>query len=471
MTPGRARTALAPAREAAFQALRAIAAQELDLGEALSRSRDPLDDPRDRALATDLVTGTLRWRGAIDYQLARLSSKPLERLDAPVVDALRLGAYQLLHLHRVPVRAAVNDSVELVKRARLTSAAAFVNGVLRRLARERDALVWPQRPTSMTTGGDRLELSHHFAVVHSHPQWLVERWLERYGADVTETWLQFNNQPARITLAANRLRLDRDTLAARLRDDGFASHITPIAPAGLLFDDSRVLASAALRDGDAVVQDEASQIIPELVQAAPGARVFDACAAPGGKTLALAAQVGPAGLVVAADVRPRRVRLLASTIARTGASRVRVAHVPDRGALPFAETVFDRVLVDAPCSGLGTVRRDPDIRWRRMPDDLPRLAAAQLELLRRIAPHVGLGGRLIYSTCSSEPEENEDVVSSFLRSHPDFTLEPLRDVAGLPPAVTALATPAGHLRTTPAQGLEAFFGAVLRRTPRDSGVR
>ena len=460
------RSRLAPAREAAFHALRAIAAQETELGEALSRSRDPLSDQRDRALATDLVTGTLRWRGAIDYQLARRARTSLDRLDPPVVDALRLGAYQILHLHRVPVSAAVNDSVELVKRARLTSAATFVNGVLRRLARERDALVWPERPASDTTDADRAQLAAHFAVVHSHPQWLVERWLDRYGAGIAEAWLRFNNHPARLTLAANRLRLDRETLAAWLRDEGFSSDETAIAPAGLLCDDAGVLTAAAVRDGAAVVQDEASQIIPELVRAAPGARVLDACAAPGGKTLALAAQAGPTGLIVAADVRPRRVRLLASTIARTGADRVRIVHVSDRGDLPFAETVFERVLVDAPCSGLGTLRRDPDIRWRRTPPDLPRLAATQRELLDRVAPFVAVDGRLVYSTCSSEPEENEDVVAAFLGSHPEFRLLPVGDVAGLPPAIAALATPAGDLRTTPVHGLEAFYGAVLQRTRR-----
>jgi 16S rRNA (cytosine967-C5)-methyltransferase len=276
-------------------------------------------------------------------------------------------------------------------------------------------------------------------------------------------WLRFNNQPARLTLAANRLRLDRQGLAERLSEAGFESEVTAAAPAGLLFDDARVLSAAAVREGDAVVQDEASQIIPELVRAEPGTRVLDACAAPGGKTLALAAQVGPDGLVVAADVRPRRIRLLASTIARTGADRVRITQVSDRGALPFADAVFDYVLVDAPCSGLGTLRRDPDIRWRRMSGDLPRLAAAQLELLRRIAPHVARGGRLIYSTCSSEPEENEDVVTRFLQSGPDFRLVPVPQVDTLPPAIALLATPEGNLRTSPVQGLEAFFGAVLQR--------
>jgi 16S rRNA (cytosine967-C5)-methyltransferase len=461
MSQGRRK--IGPARAAAFRTLRAIDDERLDLGEALSRARDPLADPRDRALATELATGVLRWRAALDHQLAQRSARPLARLDAPVLDALRLAAYQLLHLERVPVSAAVNDSVEIIKRSGLASAGSFVNGVLRRLARDRAALTWPERPRSIESDADRAALAAHLAVVHSHPLWLVERWLDRHGVEATESFLQFNNQPAPLTLAANRLRGTRDTLAVRLRDEGIESSATAVAPYGLRTSDARVLSSDAFRAGDAVVMDEASQIVPELVLAPAGARVLDACAAPGGKTLALAAQVGETGVVVAADVRPRRVRLLSATMVRTGATRVRVVHTADRGHLPFQLERFDRVLVDAPCSGLGTIRRDPDIRWRRTPDDLPELAAAQRDLLTRVSPLVAHGGRLIYSTCSSEPDENEAVVHAFLAEHPHFVLIPLSELAALPPPIAAMATPDGFLRTTPAHGLEMFFGAVLGR--------
>jgi 16S rRNA (cytosine967-C5)-methyltransferase len=453
----------APARLAAFRALRQLSESSIDLGEALRRARDPLPDVRDRALATDLVTGTLRWRGAIDYQLASRLARPLARTDAIVLDALRLGAYQLLYLDRVPHAAVVHDSVELVKRFRVASAASLVNAVLRRLARDRGALAWPPRPPLATDEISRQRLSDYLAVVHSHPSWLVGRWMDRYGAHTTESWLAFNNASAPLTLAPNRLRLTRDQLAARLEAEGMATTPTPIAPHGLIARDAGVLGTDAFRRGDFLVQDEASQIIPELIVPTSG-RVLDACAAPGGKTLTLAASLAGSGVMVATDVRPRRIRLLADTMKRVAADRVRIVHVDPHGSFPFARATFDAVLVDAPCSGLGTLRREPDIRWRRTAEDLPPLAAAQRDLLTRASHLVGPGGRLVYSTCSSEPEENEDVVRAFVEGHPSFAAIPLSDIRHLSPAIAVLSTPEGYLRTTPLHGLEAFFGAVLQRT-------
>jgi 16S rRNA (cytosine967-C5)-methyltransferase len=455
---------IAPARDAAFRALRAIASLRVDLGEALTRARDPLNDVRDRALATDLATGTLRWRGAIDHQLQRLSAKPLHRLDEPVLDALRLGAYQILYLDRVPVSAVVNDTVAIVRASGFRSATGFTNAVLRRLARERATLTWPPRPA--TDSEERLALIDYFATVHSHPPWLVERWLDRYGAETTEAWLRFNNRPPSITVAANRLRATRDDLAARLRSEGVETSPTPVAPYGLVVQAGRVLTSAAFKDGLCLVQDEASQIIAELVPANAGDRVLDACASPGGKTIALAARCSATGSVVATDVRARRVRLLAETVHRCRTPNVRIVHVGDTGPLPFPDATFASVLVDAPCSGLGTVRRDPDIRWRRQPQDFPALAGVQTELLRRLAPLVAPGGHLVYSTCSSEPEENEAVVAAFLADAAGFSVIPLASLTHLSAAIKSMATPEGFLRTTPVHGLEAFFGAVLRQVGR-----
>ncbi len=454
---------VAPARGAAFQTLRAIASGRVDLGEALRQARDPLNDSRDRALATDLVTGTLRWRGALDYQLQRFSAKRLERLDPAVLDALRLGAYQLLHLSRVPVSAIVNDTVAIVKSNGFASAGGFVNAVLRRLSSERDALTWPERPPSSESDANRRALTDYYSIVYSHPAWLVERWGARYGFAETEKRLQFNNRPAPITLATNRLRGGRDALAARLHNEAVETVPTLVAPYGLRVLSGNVRTSTAIRDGACVVQGEASQIIPEIVQAAGGQRVLDLCASPGGKTLALAAQCHPTGVVLATDVRRRRVHLLANTLHRCHAASVRIVQVPDRGPLPFRDEAFDRVLVDAPCSGLGTIRRDPDIRWRCSPSDFVTLAQAQRELLLRVSSHVAPGGRLIYSTCSSEPEENEEVVAAFLADAPAFAVVPLEALVGLLSTIAAMATPEGYLRTTPLAGLEAFFGAVLQR--------
>jgi 16S rRNA (cytosine967-C5)-methyltransferase len=427
---------IAPARRAAVDALALIDAGELELGAAVARIRPTLEDERDRALLLELVAGTLRMRNAIDYQLAKRVNRPLEKLDAAVLRILRVSGFQLLFQSRLPAAAVINDAVHLTRRAGKSSAAGLTNAVLRALSRNRHRLEWP-------AGDQPIE---HLSVVHSHPRWLVERWLARYGAAETESWLAFNNQPPPMCLAVNRTITNRDALARELADAGVVTRPTARAANGLEVVDGRALTTSAFNEGRFVVQDEASQLIGELADVSAGDRVLDLCASPGGKTLALAAAVGESGTVVAMDVRANRVRLLLRTMERCRVTNVAVVHGPADEPLPFRSEEFALVLVDAPCSGLGTVRRDPDIRWRRSPDDLPRFAASQRKLLSRAADLVKPGGRLVYSTCSSEPEENEEVVASFLRDRQDYAQErthqtlPFRDQ------------------------LEAFYGAVLRRT-------
>jgi 16S rRNA (cytosine967-C5)-methyltransferase len=424
---------IAPARLAAHAALIAHEVQGTDLLTAIAHARAALTDPRDQGLLTELVTGVVRMRLAIDYQLSRRTTRPMAALDPEVRTALRLGAFQLLYLDRLPPSAIVNDAVALTKRGGKSSAGALVNAVLRTLARERNRVSWPEEPAITA-----------LAVRHSHPEWLVARWLDRYGHGPTSAWLAFNNQPPRLCLAVNRLRGTRDDLAARLEAEGVRTSRTERSPHGLHVLSGAALTTQAFRDGWFVVQDEASQLIAELGDLVSGQRALDLCASPGGKTMALAARVAPSGRLVAADVRPRRVRLLQQNVKRLGLPAA-VLRVSPSGDLPFAAAPFDFVLVDAPCSGLGTVRRDPDIRWARRPEDLSRLAAGQLTLLQRAAAVVTPGGTLVYATCSSEPEENEAVVSAFLAQAPAFVLRQT------------------HRTTPPEDGLEAFYGAVLGR--------
>ena len=427
---------IAPARRAAIDALAVIDAGNLDMGSAIARARAGLHDERDRALLLELVTGTLRMRAAIDYQLAARVKRPLGKLDAAVLRVLRMSAFQLIYLSRLPASAIINDAVELTRRSGKSSAAGLTNAVLRSVSRDREALSWPSRAN----------VGEHFSVIHSHPRWLVERWIVRYGEDDTERWLAFNNRAAPMCLAVNRTVTTRELLAKELADAGVVTRPTSRAAHGLEVIEGRVLSTPAFNEGRFVVQDEASQLIAELAAVSPGDRVLDLCASPGGKTVALAAAVGESGTVVAMDVRPNRVDLLMRTIDRCGLTNVEVVHGPADAPLPFRPEEFALVLVDAPCSGLGTVRRDPDIKWRRTAADLATFASTQRDLLRRSADLVKPGGRLLYSTCSSEPEENEDVVRSFLHDRDDFTEErthqtlPFRD----------------HL--------EAFFGVLLRRT-------
>jgi 16S rRNA (cytosine967-C5)-methyltransferase len=450
----------APARTAAYHALRAITGDRADLPTALATSRQHLTDDRDRGLAAEIVTGTLRWQRSLDHLIEHFAKRTIARMDLEVAIVLRLSLYQLLHLTRVPASAVVDDAVNLTRAARKPSAAGFVNAVLRNVLRQKHKLPLPGRPDREE---DREAALAYLGVTHSHPDWLVARWIDRHGFDAAERWVRFNNETPALTLRANALRIRRDDVARALAAHDIETTPARYAPHGLT-----VVRGNPLRvppQGMFFVQDEASQLIPLVVAARRGERVLDLCASPGGKTTAMAADMGDSGTIVACDVRPRRLTLLTETIRASGATHVEVRQVETTGALPF-DAAFDRVLVDAPCSGLGTIRRDPDIRWRRAEADLPALARDQVTLLERAAAVVKPGGRLVYATCSSEPEENEQVVDAFLGAHPAFTPIDLRGDS--PEPIAPFLDARGMMRTLPfAHGLEAFFAAALVR--RSSG--
>ena len=446
---------IAPAREAAYEALRAISTGSADLSHALARARTRLPDERDRALTGEIVTGTLRWQGAFDHVIAELSRRAVSRLDPEVLDILRSAIFQLLHLDRVPAAAVVSDAVNMTRKAGKKSAGPLVNALLRRVSRERAHLPLPDRPVDPDNRAAALD---YLAVTLSHPRWLAARWLDRYGFAATEAWLQFNNRPAPLTIRANTLRTSGPSLVESLAAHGVEVEPGRFAPDALVVRKGNPLLTRLAEAGLFVVQDEASQLVASLVSAQGGERVLDACASPGGKTTAIAAAMGDRGLIIATDVRGRRVDLLARTVRQSGARSVKIVQA-DAAALPLTASV-DWVLLDVPCSGLGTIRRDPDIRWRRSEADLPRLAAAQRRMLRETARVLRPGGRIVYSTCSSEPEENEDVVAAFVA---ESGFQPVLP-QDLPGPMQPLINSAGHLRTYPFRdGLEAFFGAILAK--------
>lgn len=444
---------IAAARLAAYEVLRAVGTGRKDLATALAEARSPLSDERDRALAGEMATGTLRWQGAFDHLIQTYARRPLVRLDPEILEILRLGCFQLLHLDRVPASAAVNDAVNLAKKVGKGSAAPLVNALLRRVSGNRAALPFPPRtPSDRHAGLDYLETTL------SHPRWLAARWLDRHGFESAEAWCRFNNEPATLTLRANRLRATRDEVALQLAEHGVETRPTRFAPDGLAVERGNPLLTPLAGTGLFAVQDESSQLVSVVAGAAPGERVLDLCAAPGGKTLAMAADMKGSGLIVSSDLRARRIRLLADAVARSGATTVRIVRADAALDLPFSAT-FDRILIDAPCSGLGTVRRDPDIKWRRTELELVALAGTQQRILAAAAAVLRPGGSLIYSTCSSEPEENEQVVTAMLAALPGFACEPL-SLGAAPQLIDR----AGHFRTLPFRdGLEAFFAAQLVR--------
>jgi 16S rRNA (cytosine967-C5)-methyltransferase len=442
---------IAPARIAAYDTILAVATNRADLPTALAHARTKLTDERDRALASEIATGTLRWQGALDHVIETFAGRRIDRLDREIVAILRIGAFQLLHLDRVPASAVVDDAVQMAKRAGKRSASGLVNAVLRRISRERDHLPLPIEPPI-----ERL------TTTLSHPRWLAARWLDRYGVDQATAWAKFDNGPAPLTLRANTLKASRDDLASMLRDAGVESEPARFAPDALVVTGGNPLLTPLAHTGVFVVQDEASQLVGLYAAAAAGERVLDACASPGGKTTQMAAAMRDGGVIVAADVRARRIELLTRTVAASGARSIRIVQADARQPAPFGQ-IFDLVLVDAPCSGLGTIRRDPDVRWRRTEADLVPLAAAQREMLEHLATAVRPGGRLVYSTCSSEPDENAAVVAAFLEAHPEFT----RTVPAAferNPTLRGLLDDGGALHTLPFRDqLEAFYAASLER--------
>ena len=403
---------ISPARAAAFDALARVERDAAFATEALDSRLEGRASRVDSALATELTLGVLRWQRLLDFLLSRYTKSALASLDAEVLLTLRLALYQLRFLSRVPASAAVNDSVELVKRARKSSAAGLVNAVLRRAARDPQLRAAPE---SLVPAN--LPPAERLAIALSHPTWLVERWLARFGEGATRSLLEADNHAPRLTAAI--LRTERaDEVRAALEQRGFqvlpgrwlasAVELRPERDAG-----SRRSPRAPLPAG-AIIQDEASQMIPLLAGVQPGDHVLDLCAAPGGKTARLALQSG-AEFLVASDVHLHRLRQMRELLARAGLPSLAALALDATAPLPFSAR-FDRVLVDAPCSGTGTLARNPEIRWRLKPEDLVALAEKQRALLRQGLAQLSPRGRLIYSTCSLEPEENEAVIAPFLAS-------------------------------------------------------
>src|SRR5213594_2866138 len=405
-----------PAREVAVRVLERVEADAIFADIALETELATLGLPaRDTALATELTYGTLRWQRYLDWILAPHSRRRLESLDPCVRVILRMTAYQIAFLERVPPFAAVNDAVTLAPRT--PGVRAFVNAVLRSFARRDPREREPAPPR------DPIDA---LATRCSFPTWLAARWVARYGREDAEALMRALNERPPLTLRTNTLRITRDALARRLEtEEGLAWRLTPLAPEGLVVGPGGAPGEwRAFADGSCAVQDEASMLVARLLAPEPGSTVADVCAAPGTKTTHLAQLMGDRGRVLAFDREPARLARVGEAAARLGISIIDTRDGPVETLAPGFRDACDGVLVDAPCSNLGVLRRNPEVKWRRQPSDLGLASRQQSEILAAAATMVKPGGRLVYATCSLEPEENETVVSAFLRARPEFAIDP-----------------------------------------------
>ena len=443
-----------PVSQARYEALRILVRVEQDKAFADIALEHALDqarlEARDVALCTEIVYGTLRWRRHLDWRLAPHLSRPLAKLDPWVRALLRLSVYQIFFLDRVPRWAAVDEAVSLARlKSRQPGPAEFVNAVLRALTRASGPPPLPASPVEAA------------GVKWSFPDWIAERWMARFGRPEAEKLMAAMNERPPVTVRANRLRVTRDALAARLRDEELAqTRPTALAPEGLSVDRGSAARWRAFAEGWCTVQDEASMLVARLLAPEPGELIADACAAPGTKTTHLAELMDNRGRIVAMDPQAPRLALVRSAAARLGIGIVETHAGTVSTVAPRWAGRCDRVLVDAPCSNLGVLRRSPDVKWRRTPDDIGRLATKQRGILAAAAQMVKAGGRLVYATCSLEPEENDEVVRTLLAPGSDWQVDAPADFP-----VTADA--AGFIRCLPhVHNTDGFTAIRLRRRGR-----
>lgn len=442
------------ARQLAFNVLERVASgsyADRCLDAALQRNRRM--DPRDRALATELVYGVLRLQHRLDFALSGLSKTPLNKLETRVLLLLRLGAYQILELDRIPEPIAVHETVALCRRVKLARATGLVNAILRRLVREAGQIDWPDPvadPVAWLTWAESL------------PQWLARRWHSELGNEAI-TLAHALRQPAPFTLRVNTLKVCRDNYLAQLAAAGHDAEVTRFAPEGIVIRRRSQERLPGDAEGLYQVQDEASMLIAHLLTPTAGERLLDACAAPGGKTTHLAALADNRASIQALDLHANRLHFIERGAKRLGCEGITTRAWDMTLPADFLEPAsFDGVLLDAPCSGLGVLRRNPEARWRLNNADIARLAERQQAILEQAARLVRKGGRLVYSVCTVTPEETDLVVEAFLARHPEFRLEPLTGL--LPERCAVLLDQAGQLRTWPHRHeMDGFFAARLRR--------
>lgn len=412
-------------------------------------------DSREKGLLTELVYGVLRRRGRIDFALTQFSRQPLPKLEPQALLLLRLGAYQLLELDRIPAHAAVHATVELAHQVGMSRVAGLVNGTLRALERGRDSIAWP------TPDNLKPYLQH----VCSLPSWLSKELLRQFPNAESRALGEALAEAPPQTLRVNTLKTDREAYLAALTEAGHTARPCRYAPEGIILEQRLSQALPGDQEGSYQVQDEASMLIAHLLDAQPDDVVLDACAAPGGKTTHIAALTNNRCRIMALDKHPQRVALINKGAERLGCRGIEARSWDLTVPPDFLEPEsFDRILVDAPCSGLGVLRRNPESRWTRRPADIRTLAELQSKILDQVAPLLRPGGHLLYSVCTFTTAETDAVVADFLAKHPDFSREDLRQE--LADSMQELITDQGCLRSLPHRhdGMDAFFAVRMIKT-------
>ncbi|MFD2371160.1 16S rRNA (cytosine(967)-C(5))-methyltransferase RsmB [Brevibacillus sp. GCM10020057] len=365
----------------------------------------------DSALVTELVYGTIQRRLTLDFVLSQFVGG--KKVQTWVRNLLLISLYQIRFLDRIPERAAVHEAVEIAKRRGHQGIASMVNGVLRNVLRQPD--VWERLPKG--------DVAAQIAVTHSHPEWLVRQWLQQYGEEATRAICEANNRPPHTSIRVNPLKISKDELMAKLREEGSEVRPSALCEQGILLDGGHAAGTRLFKEGYYTLQDESSMLVASAVAPQPGMRVLDACAAPGGKTTHLAEVMGNRGEIIANDVHPHKRELIAASAKRLGITIIEpivgdALDLPERGL-----GTFDRVLLDAPCTGFGVIRRKPDLKWNKSQADVRAISQLQYQLLVSLSGMVAPGGTLVYSTCTIEPKENEEVVRRFADKHPEFVLD------------------------------------------------
>lgn len=414
----------------------------------------------DKAFITEITYGTVKYQLKLDWIIGQLVKKAAKLERGPRI-ILRTALYQLLFMQRVPASAATNEAVKLANKLFHKGIAGLINGVLRNYLRDPEIIKWPDRI---------IEPEKYLEIVYSHPTWMVKRWLERYGFDAAEKICMFNNSPADLWIRANTLRTDTDSLCERLSGEGCSIERSRLVPEGIkLIESPPLLALPSFNEGLFTVQDESSMLPAHVLHPFPGKDVLDICAGPGGKTTHLAQLMEDRGFITAFDVHEHRLKLIENTANRLGIKIIKTVLQDATKIDARHEEKYDCILVDAPCSGLGVLRRRPDSRWRKKPEDIAELSKLQIAILRNAIRALKPGGRLVYSTCTTEPEENDDVITEILKTEPQIKTFNL--ASNLPYKVLKtdeqeeLAN--GKRQYLPFKdGIEGFFIAGLEKTVR-----